>query len=211
MELLLIRHGRPRGDHVPAPGEGADPPLSEAGRAEAVLLGHYLAAGTRPRTVYASPMLRAAQTAEAIAGAIGGLTPVLDDRLREFDDGAPHYTPVEPDEGDPAVRRAQWAALETGHWGTHRFDPDAFERRVQAAFNAVIAAHPAQTVAVVCHGGVLNSWLGAVLRRPRGMFFQPAYTSLSRVAVSRSGHRQVLSLNETTHLQLTSHPVVERI
>ncbi|GEL25874.1 phosphoglycerate mutase [Pseudonocardia sulfidoxydans NBRC 16205] len=200
MELLLVRHGRPHRQHA-ADGDGADPHLTPQGRAEADLLADYLAdhPATAPTVVYSSPMRRARQTAEAITSRL--VVPLrVDDRLREFDHGAPSYVPLELTA--PGQTQAElWRALETGVWGRHTFDPDAFARRIDAVFDEIIATNRSTTVAVVCHGGVLNSFLGGVLARPRGMFFQPEYTSVCRVVASGRG-RRLLTLNETTHLQL---------
>jgi probable phosphoglycerate mutase len=201
MELLLIRHGLPRSEQATAARPGVDPALSDHGRAEADLLGRYLAARPEqaPAAVYTSPMRRARETAEAITACVAAPLRV-DDRLREFDHGAASYVPIE--HNTPETQATLWHALETGVWGAHRFDPEAFERRVLTAFTDIIDAHPSVTVAVVCHGGVINSFLGTVLQRPRGMFFRPAYTSISRVLAARSGRRELLTLNETNHLDV---------
>lgn len=197
MELLLIRHGRP----ATQVGEGpADPELTERGRAEAELLARWLDAGAapRPEVVVTSPMNRARQTAQALVDRLG--VPLLvDERLCEFDHGAPAYVPAE--QASAADVREMWTALETGRCAGHRFDPDAFEARVAAAFADVVAGHGSAVVAVVCHGGVINSFLGPVVRGRRGMFFAPDYTSVSRVLAS-GDRRQVVSLNETGHLAL---------
>lgn len=200
MELLLIRHGLPETVHATAAGSGADPGLAPSGRADADLLGRYLTArpDQSPDVVYTSPMRRAAETAEAIARHTATRL-VVDPRLREFDHGAPSYVP--PERMTPDLQAAAWSALETGVYGDHRFDPDVFERTVEAALAAVIAAHPSETVAVVCHGGVINSFVGRLLGRPRGMFFRPDYTSVSRVLATADGRRQLLTLNETAHLR----------
>ncbi|MFD4250034.1 histidine phosphatase family protein [Amycolatopsis thermoflava] len=198
MELLLIRHGRPE-SQLATPGDGADPPLTARGRAEADLLGRYLAREHGVEIVYSSPMTRARETAEAIRD--HARVPLhLEDRLREFDHGAASYTPPELNTAPDEVKRMMWRALETGVWGDHTFNPDVFEQRVSEAFDAIIVANASSTVAVVCHSGVLNSFLGTVLGRPRGMFFQPDYTSVSRVIAS-GRRRQLLTLNETTHLK----------
>jgi probable phosphoglycerate mutase len=202
MDLLLIRHGQPRRQHA-ADGDGADPHLTPRGRADADRLAAYLAAqpATAPAVVYSSPMRRARQTAAAITGRL--VVPLhVDDRLREFDHGAPSYVPLELTESGES-QAALWRALETGVWGAHTFDPDAFAHRVDAVFDEIIDGHRSTTVAVVCHGGVINSFLGRVLGRPRGMFFQPEYTSVCRVVASARG-RRLLTLNETTHLQLAA-------
>jgi len=72
--LFLVRHAEA------APGEPDDlRPLTEAGRTVARALGERLRA-ERPEAVLSSPLLRACQTAEAIARA-AGLTPDADERL----------------------------------------------------------------------------------------------------------------------------------
>lgn len=201
MELLLIRHALPETEHSGAAGSGVDPPLTMHGRACADLLGQYLAArpDRTPDVVYTSPMRRASETADAITRH-AAVSLQTDQRLREFDHGATSYVP--PELITPELQARLWRALETGEWGAHRFDPTEFERTVEAAFAAVIAAHPSSVVAVVCHAGVINSFIGRLLDRPRGMFFRPDYTSVSRVLATRGGRRELLTLNETNHLQL---------
>jgi len=53
----------------------------------------------------------------------------------------------------------------------------------------------------VCHGGVINAYLAHVLGLDDLLFFEPAYTSISRVRASRRGHRMLVSANETAHLR----------
>jgi broad specificity phosphatase PhoE len=61
--------------------------------------------------------------------------------------------------------------------------------------------HPGQVVVAVCHGGVINAYVGHILDIPMPLWFAPCYTGISRVAASRRGHRSVISLNETGHLR----------
>ncbi|MBN9754747.1 Phosphoglycerate mutase family [Pseudonocardia sp. Ae406_Ps2] len=198
MELIVVRHGRP--ETVQGHVAGADPGLTEEGRHQADLLAALLtgAAGLTPDRIVSSPMRRALQTAHPLAERTG-LPVAVDDRLAEFDRGAHTYVPVELSGTD---RAAQWRALESGVWGEHRFDPEAFEQRVLAAFEDVIAANPGQRVAVVCHGGVINAFLSRLLGRRRSMFVQLDYTSFSRLLASSGGVRQLRSINETPHLLL---------
>jgi 2,3-bisphosphoglycerate-dependent phosphoglycerate mutase len=58
-------------------------------------------------------------------------------------------------------------------------------------------------VAAVCHGGVINVYLAALLGLERHLWFEPGYTSISRVAAARTGERSVVTLNETAHLVAT--------
>ena len=47
----------------------------------------------------------------------------------------------------------------------------------------------------------MNAWAAHVLGLEPTLFFQPAYTSVSRFLAAGSGERSVLSLNETAHLR----------
>ena len=79
---------------------------------------------------------------------------------------------------------------------------------VVAAVERIVDAHPGSRVAVACHGGVVNAYLGHVLGLPAGPgFFYPNYTSIHRVAASSKGHRSILSVNESGHLRGTGLPV----
>ncbi len=72
-----------------------------------------------------------------------------------------------------------------------RADPiEEFQARVEAALDKLVAEHAGDTIAVVCHGGVINLYLAVVLGLTgddRTGFFYPNYTSIHRVAASRSG------------------------
>jgi phosphohistidine phosphatase len=79
MQLYLMRHGE--AEPAGAGGEEARE-LTEKGRRDAQMMAAMLLrAGVRPQRVYTSPLTRARQTAEIVAGALG-LTAQPDDRLR---------------------------------------------------------------------------------------------------------------------------------
>ena len=69
------------------------------------------------------------------------------------------------------------------------------------AVERIVAAHPRQRVAVVCHGGVINVYAGHVLGIDDPLFFLPTYTSISRVLAASTGERSIASLNEAAHLR----------
>ena len=62
---------------------------------------------------------------------------------------------------------------------------------------------------MVCHGGVINIYLAAVLgpRSVRPGFFYPNYTSIHRVMAASTGQRSILTINETSHLRSTGLPI----
>jgi phosphohistidine phosphatase len=79
-ELYLLRHAH-AGDPVAWEGPDAERPLSEKGEKQADRLGRFLAGiGFKPSVILTSPKVRAARTAEIVAGHLG-LTIELDQRL----------------------------------------------------------------------------------------------------------------------------------
>jgi 2,3-bisphosphoglycerate-dependent phosphoglycerate mutase len=196
MELLLIRHARPR--RVEGTSGPADPPLSPLGHRQAEALAAWLAGDVVEAidAVYTSPLRRASETAAPLAGALG-LTPVVEPALAEYDAEAMAYIPIEELQaaGDP-----RWMELPD--------DIETFQQRVVAGVDHLAAAHPSQRIALVCHGGVVNVVVAAVLGLGARMLFLPAYTSVSRVLASSSGHRTLRSLNETGHLRVADVPVL---
>ncbi|MEY2478394.1 MAG: 2,3-bisphosphoglycerate-dependent phosphoglycerate mutase [Actinomycetota bacterium] len=199
MDLLLIRHAEPV-RIVDADGP-ADPPLRERGLHQAELLGQWLA--TEPLDgIWASPLRRARETAAAVA-AHHGLEVVIDDELAEFDKEATSYIPYEELK---ATKDERFLAMAEGRLEDYDVDPKVFQAGVVAAIDRVIVANPGRTVGVVCHGGVINAYLAHVLSIDRLLFFEPGYTSISRVAAARSGARSVVSLNELAHLRHQSAP-----
>jgi probable phosphoglycerate mutase len=196
MELLLIRHAEPV-RIVDADGP-ADPPLVDRGREQAERLGAWLA--TEPLdAIWTSPLRRARETAAAVA-THHGLEVVVDDELAEFDKEATSYIPYEELK---ATRDERFVAMVEGRLEDYDVDPADFQAGVVRAIERVIDANPGGTVGVVCHGGVINAYLAHVLGIDRLLFFEPVYTSISRVAAARTGQRSLVSLNETAHLR---HP-----
>jgi probable phosphoglycerate mutase len=200
MELLLVRHALPiRRESTDGP---ADPVLSDAGHAQAVHLAEYLAAET-VHAIYASPLQRARQTAAPVAERLG-LPIVIEDAVAEYDRNSDTYIPVEELK---ATNHPMWQEMLNGG-GFDDMDPAAFQALVVAAIERLIAAHPGQTIAVVCHGGVINAYLSHILglADPTG-FFYPNYTSIHRIVAARTGERTIKTLNETTHLRGTGLPI----
>jgi probable phosphoglycerate mutase len=194
MELLLIRHARPlRVESVDGP---ADPGLSDLGQRQAEALATWLAP-ERIEAVYTSPLRRSVETAQPVGEALGlAVTP--DDALAEYDADAMAYIPIEElrAAGDP-------------RWMEGPDDIAGFQARVVEGVDRLAAAHPSQRIALVCHGGVINVVVSAVLGIGPRMVFLPAYTSISRVLVASTGERSLESLNETGHLRMADVPLVE--
>jgi len=202
MELLLIRHGLPvrveRDDGAPA-----DPPLSDEGRGQAGRMARWLA-GYPIDALIASPLRRAIETAQPLADA-KGLAVGLERGVRELDAESDHYIPLEElrEQDYDAWREAMAGGLYAG------VDVERFRAEVVDAFERIIAAHPGRSVAVVCHGGVINAWASHVLGIEELLFFNPYYTSINRFFAASSGERSVASLGETPHLRADVFPDAE--
>jgi probable phosphoglycerate mutase len=194
MDLILIRHAEP--ERVVLESGVADPPLHERGRAQAERLAAWLA-DERLDALVVSPLRRARETATPVAAATG-LVPIVDDGVAEYDATSSWYIPLEELK---ATKDERWQAMVDGDYFEGDEDGEAFVRRVISTLDGIVRRHPGQRVAVVCHGGVINHYMCDVLGLAPSIFFEPRYTSISRVTASRSGIRTLVSLNETAHLR----------
>ena len=195
MDLLWVRHGEP--ERV-APGTGvpADPPLTARGREQSERLAAWLAVEPID-VVLSSPQRRAIETAEPIARA-HGLEMQVVEGLVEYDVRSDSYIPMEELR---ATRDPQLAAMYEGRWEDFGAESaGTFRIRVAATLDELVSAHPGRRVVAVCHGGVINVALAVVLGLDRHLWFEPHYTSLSRMVASRTGVRSLASLNERAHL-----------
>ena len=91
MELIIIRHARPR-RHEVSVGETADPELAEVGLEQAGRTAEFLASEGIDHVV-SSTMRRARQTAHPLAASIGVDVETMDE-LRESDHRSHVYVPV---------------------------------------------------------------------------------------------------------------------
>jgi 2,3-bisphosphoglycerate-dependent phosphoglycerate mutase len=202
VELLLIRHALPMRRELEV--GTADPELSEAGHAQAGHLAEYLAAEAPLDALYASPLNRARQTAAPVAERFG-LDVVVDDGVAEWDRHSNEYVPIEELK---AADDPRWQALLRGEWTSHDESPEQFAARVVDAIEAIVTRHRSERAAVVCHGGVINTYLAHVLGLgAQHSFFYPNYTSIHRVAAATSGERSIVTINETAHLRGTGLPI----
>jgi probable phosphoglycerate mutase len=197
MELILVRHAEPV-RIVDADGP-ADPPLAERGKKQAEALAGYLG-GEPIGGVWSSPMQRARETAAPLAAALG-VDVVVDTELAEWDREATSYIPIEELKANKDER---WVAMVEGNLDTSGVDLDEFRAGVVTAIDHVITGNPGGSIAVVCHGGVINAYLAHILGIDRPLWFEPKYTSIHRVLASRRGDRSLETLNEVAHLRGTN-------
>lgn len=171
--------------------------------AQAEHMARYLAM-ERIDALFSSPMRRAVETAAPLAAATG-LTPTIVDDVAEWDRHASTYIPAEELKASGAENWLE--QLNGDDMGDD--EVAAFHDRVIGALEEIVRTNPGKTVAVVCHGGVINAYIAHVMGLPLELpgALYPNYTSLHRFAAASSGERSVLALNETAHLRGTGLPV----
>ncbi|WP_250279598.1 histidine phosphatase family protein [Frankia sp. Cppng1_Ct_nod] len=195
-EVLFVRHG------LPVAGV-ADPELAEEGTIQAKRLTAWLAA-ERVDALATSPLRRARQTAAVLAAELGFVPTEIAD-LREWEPREPNevYTPIE----QMAADDPRASAVAEGRYGDFVPDLDqpAFITRARDCLEQIFEIWPSGRVVAVSHGGIINAILAGVIGTPDLFWFNPGYTSVSRVEKLRSGRVVVHSANETGHL-LGSRP-----
>lgn len=141
--------------------------------------------------IYVSPQQRAIETATPLIQ-VKGLEPTIVPAIAEFDLGHTSYIPGE----------------EMGPLNTSELDQlvakataDEFLGRVRSATSSIIESHPGETVAAVCHGGVISVVLNDILGTPIDTYYDAKYTSVTRITASRSGRRSMSSFNECHWIQ----------
>ncbi|MGN7981527.1 histidine phosphatase family protein [Burkholderia sp. 22313] len=158
-QILFIRHGETAWNRIKRIQGHIDIPLADTGLAQAQRLAVRLAReareGQRLDAVYSSDLMRAQQTAQPFADALG-LPLQLREGLRERSYGV--FQGHDSTEIETLFPDA-YAAWQTRDPG---FAPDGGEsqrelyHRVLHALEPIVAAHPGGRIACVAHGGVLD-------------------------------------------------------
>ena len=200
--LYLIRHGATANNAMKPPrlqGRRTDPELSEPGREQAAQTASWLD-GKKLDAVYSSPLLRARQTADAIAKSRGFCVRV-DDDLIEVDVGRWEGLAWEDIERrDPeAYRLFMSDAAVHPYLGGENLS--VVQSRVIPAITALMAENPGRHVAVVAHNVVNRAYLthlmGIPLRSYRSIPQENCGVNLIHHA---RGKTKLLSVNAVWHL-----------
>ncbi len=158
--LLLVRHAETE-DNVQMRLSGwTDTDLSPRGESQIQLLAdHFNRHHAQIDQLYASPLLRARRTAEAI-GALTGHAPILLDDLREMYFGDLDGRPFEELREAYAhlLEADENSALEDFMWPSGE-SRSGFTTRVLRATNAIARRHRGRSVGVVTHGGFIATLL----------------------------------------------------
>jgi probable phosphoglycerate mutase len=203
-QVLFIRHGETGWNRIKRIQGHIDIPLAPSGVEQAKQLAARLAreaqAGTTLDAVYSSDLLRAQQTAEPAATALG-LPLRLEPGLRERAFGIFQGHDSAEIEARFPDAYAVWQTRDPGFAPEGGESSRAFYHRVLHTVESIVAAHPNGRIACVAHGGVLDCVYRFVnrlaLNAPRN--YALLNTSINTVEFDGS-HARVLAWADIDHL-----------
>lgn len=200
--VIAIRHGETAWNVDTRIQGQLDVPLNEMGRWQAQRLSRAIA-DEGIVAIYASDLVRAYETARAVAQGSGS-TIVTDAGLRERGFGA--------FEGHTWKEIEQRWPVESQRWRRRDIDfaPEggeslrAFYARCIGTATRLAAAHPGQTIALVAHGGVMDCLYRAASRIELGAprSWQLGNASINRLLFS-GGEFSLVGWSDTMHLDGT--------
>ncbi|MCD6076663.1 MAG: hypothetical protein K0R89_601 [Ramlibacter sp.] len=197
--ILAIRHGETAWNSDGRYQGQTDVALNATGREQAAWVAQALAREAID-AVYSSDLARAMQTAQALAAQVG--VPLrIDADLREQHFGVFQGLLAHEIEERWPEDHSRWLRREPGFGppgGETRRD---FSERCVGAVERLAREHAGQTLAIVCHGGVLD----ALYRAARGLPLDtPRTWSLENAAISRlrfdAGGLHIDAWGATSHL-----------
>ena len=201
-ELFLLRHGEAEHMVTDITGGWTDTPLTMLGTVQARRAAERLALRlkNRPFQFYTSDLLRARQTAEAVALALGH-QPVVTAELREISNGDAAYLTrtaarvLWRPTSQPIFDWQPYPGAET--WRT-------FLQRLTPFFERAAAEGP-ETALWVSHSLVIKAaiqwWLGFNEAQISSTHFQFDPSSITWLSTSPWGNRSVVKINDTAHLE----------
>jgi probable phosphoglycerate mutase len=203
VRLLLVRHGRvdfdSRDFRTTSRGRQWDPSLDEGGREQAERLAARLRMMDRPAAVFVSPFRRCLETLDPFASAASLQPTVVEDLGEVFIgrwEGMSFEDIVSEDEELARKFREQEPMFSLSPGGE---SGQQLRARVVPAVEAGLQGIQDGTVLVVCHGGVINAYLGHIMGIAHDMFFLPDNASINTVEVE-GDRREVRFLNDVRHL-----------
>ncbi|WP_088036021.1 histidine phosphatase family protein [Evansella clarkii] len=200
MELYLIRHGQSEANlHGIIQGH-ADYPLSGLGKKQAAILGEY-SASLKADNIYSSDLVRAKETAEAIADQ-RSLEVKTWPEIREVGLGPfEGRTRIDIMEKYPNLKHE--SLLTSGVEGTETVEN--ITQRCREVIRLLKEKHQNETTVLVSHGGFISILLTFLMAgdewpkmdRP----FIIGNTSITKVEIDDTGKAKFHYINKTAHLE----------
>lgn len=200
--LHLVRHGATDNNRARPPrlqGRRTDPALSNEGHQQAEATGRLLA-GAPIDAVFASPLLRARQTAEAIARPHGLEVQPVDD-LIEVDVGDWEGRPWdEVERANPEIYRAFMADASVNPYLGGENLQTVFDRS-GPAFERLFQQNLGRVIVAVAHNVVNRTYLASLLGLPLAKYRSvPQDNCGANLLRYRDGKVKAVTLNAVLHL-----------
>lgn len=199
MRLILVRHGETEHNRDGLTLGRADVPLNDRGRAQAVALAASFA--RPPAAIYTSPLVRASDTARAIAAATG-VAVVTEPDLIEMDVGEmEHLTGTELRERYPEFLRLWLSGDATDARMPGGETLRDVQTRAWAAIDRFRSEWPEGDVVGVTHNFAILAVVCRALNLPLSEFRRLRHGLASRTVIDiRDGGATLLQLNDNAHL-----------
>jgi probable phosphoglycerate mutase len=207
--LILLRHGvteLTRERRFSGTG-GADLPLTELGRRQALAAADAVKAVGGVDAVVSSPLLRTRETADVVARSLG-LSVRVDEGWTEVSFGEwDGRTAEEVADRWPDEHRAWLASTSVAPPGGDSLDQ--LTRRIRVARDRLVARSPRRRVLVVTHASPIKSVVCEALGAPASAAWRldSSPASLTVVRWWSDGGAAVSAFNETGHLHAAGVPV----
>jgi len=201
-ELYLVRHGASadavEGEEFELIEGQGDPPLSDIGRAQAERVGARLASHDFA-AVYVTNLRRTAETAAPFIR-LTGLTPIVEADLREVSLGEWEgglFRQKVADADPVAVRmmaEERWDVVPGAE------STAAFQHRIHAGMERIVAAHPGSRVLAFSHGAAIGEALAYATGSRPFAFLMSDNAAIARLV--RTPEKWILrGFNDTAHLE----------
>jgi Fructose-2,6-bisphosphatase len=199
-QILLVRHGQTDWNLEERFRGRFDVPLNEAGRHQAQATGQWIASRWNVSAIYASPLSRAVQTAEAIARWFS-LPVTAYPGLIDLDFGDwQGKTPDEVRATWPQIYRA-WLENPQSVRIPGGETIDELRSRALKAVQELVARHSKETIVLVAHTDVNRALILEILGLPTNQIWRLRQDNCAINVIQAAGNQFVLvSMNETGHL-----------
>lgn len=197
MRLLVIRHGESEADVLRVHEGRADFLLTDLGRKQAAAMAAWVAPRFPVCRIYASPLRRAAATADALS-MITGVPIRFDSDLREFDNGL--LAGMSYEQANRIYPKVENLPLDQSMYGME--SQLAFYQRGERALNRILSEAPSEgTVAIVSHGGLICRMFRAFVGLPpeSSVLLKTGDTGI-HLWIEQKGLRSVGFSNSQEHL-----------
>jgi 2,3-bisphosphoglycerate-dependent phosphoglycerate mutase len=200
---VLVRHGESKTTVARViGGPRTCSGLSPLGRQQAERLRDRWAGGElQPDVLISSHYVRARETAEIIAPALGGLDVVEDAGFGEHDPG-PQCDGMSFDQYIEQYGAGWWEGDPFGTSFPGGETIAAFQFRIGQAIRRTVEKYQDQTVVVACHGGVVDAALRLALKSPGtgGFEIHTLNTSITELQLVKDNLWRLIRYNDIAHL-----------